>query len=300
MVWVWFVSAQALLAAVIETSDVWVVCSTLTVVWVVCSTLIVVWVVCSTLTVVWVVCSTLTAVWVVCSTLTAIWVVCSTLTAFELSVPHSSPFELSVRHSLPFENRLKTAKLAHTQSVIRVYLPFISTIVHDLFVFNCWCTFVVCKPFLIWCDLFYMFHFLPSLRRDSLVRIKSSWELLASSLCLCLSVSVCLSLSLSLSLCARARAHTHTHKQTYTHTHIHTHTCIHTKTHAYMISSEQFILLYPKLIWCCIVLRRCVMHKNWDAIFKVKITTRAYLNTIWLFQLCQQYISTSSELMFLL
>ena len=28
------------------------------------------------------------------------------------------------------------------------------------------------------------------------------------------------------------------------------------------ISSEQFILLYPNLIWWCIVLRRCVTHKN--------------------------------------
>ena len=43
------------------------------------------------------------------------------------------------------------------------------------------------------------------------------------------------------------------------------------------ISSEQFIVLYLNLIWWCIVRRRCVMHKNWDAIFKVKVTIRAYI-----------------------
>ena len=41
------------------------------------------------------------------------------------------------------------------------------------------------------------------------------------------------------------------------------------------ISSEQLNLLYPNLTCWCIVLSRCVMHKNWDAIFKVKVT-RAY------------------------
>ena len=35
--------------------------------------------------------------------------------------------------------------------------------------------------------------------------------------------------------------------------------------------------LYPNLRWWCIVLNRCVMHKNWDAIFKVKVTIRAYM-----------------------
>ena len=29
------------------------------------------------------------------------------------------------------------------------------------------------------------------------------------------------------------------------------------------ISSEQLNLLYPNLIWWCIVLSRCVMHMNW-------------------------------------
>ena len=54
-------------------------------------------------------------------------------------------------------------------------------------------------------------------------------------------------------------------------------------------SSEQLNLLYPNLIWWCIVLSRCVMHKNWDANFKVKVTIRAYIITIWLFQLYQCY-----------
>ena len=55
------------------------------------------------------------------------------------------------------------------------------------------------------------------------------------------------------------------------------------------ISSEQLNLLYSDLIWWCIVLSLCVMHKNWDAIFKVKVTIRAYRITIWLFQLYQCY-----------
>ena len=46
------------------------------------------------------------------------------------------------------------------------------------------------------------------------------------------------------------------------------------------ISSEQLNLLYLNLIWWSIVLSRCVMHKNWDAIFKVKVTIRACIITI--------------------
>ena len=47
--------------------------------------------------------------------------------------------------------------------------------------------------------------------------------------------------------------------------------------------------LYPSLRWWCIVLSWCVLHKNWDAIFKVKVTIRAYMITMWLFQLYQYY-----------
>ena len=46
------------------------------------------------------------------------------------------------------------------------------------------------------------------------------------------------------------------------------------------ISSGQFDLLYPNLKWWCNVLSRYVVHKNWDAIFKVKVTIRAYIITI--------------------
>ena len=56
------------------------------------------------------------------------------------------------------------------------------------------------------------------------------------------------------------------------------------------IFSEQLNLLYLNLIWWSIVLSRCVVHKNWDAIFKVKVTIRTCIITIWLFQLYQCYI----------
>ena len=45
------------------------------------------------------------------------------------------------------------------------------------------------------------------------------------------------------------------------------------------ISSEQLNLVYPKVVWWSTVLSRCVMRKNWDATFKVKVrvTGRAYI-----------------------
>ena len=46
------------------------------------------------------------------------------------------------------------------------------------------------------------------------------------------------------------------------------------------IFSEQLNLLYLNLIWWSIVLSRCVVHKNWDAIFKVKVTIRTCIITI--------------------
>ena len=51
------------------------------------------------------------------------------------------------------------------------------------------------------------------------------------------------------------------------------------------ISSEQLSLLYPNLVWWCIVLSRCIMQKNGDAIFKFKVTIRDFIITIWQFQL---------------
>ena len=45
------------------------------------------------------------------------------------------------------------------------------------------------------------------------------------------------------------------------------------------ISSEQLNLVYPKVVWWSTVLSRCVMRKNWDATFKVKVrvTGSAYI-----------------------
>ena len=42
----------------------------------------------------------------------------------------------------------------------------------------------------------------------------------------------------------------------------------------------------PNLVWCCVLMRRCVMRKKWFPIFNVKVTVRAYIIKIWLFLLC--------------
>ena len=41
----------------------------------------------------------------------------------------------------------------------------------------------------------------------------------------------------------------------------------------------------PDLIWWCIIMRWCVVQKNWFTIFNVKVTARAYIIKIWLFLL---------------
>ena len=45
----------------------------------------------------------------------------------------------------------------------------------------------------------------------------------------------------------------------------------------------------PNLVWWCIIIRRCVMRKNWVAIFNVKVTARAYKIKILLFLLYLQH-----------
>ena len=39
----------------------------------------------------------------------------------------------------------------------------------------------------------------------------------------------------------------------------------------------------PNLEWRCVIMRRCVMQKNWFTIFNVKITVRASIIKMWLF-----------------
>ena len=41
----------------------------------------------------------------------------------------------------------------------------------------------------------------------------------------------------------------------------------------------------PNLVWWCIIMRWCVMQKNWFTIFNVQVTARAYIIKIWLFSL---------------
>ena len=51
----------------------------------------------------------------------------------------------------------------------------------------------------------------------------------------------------------------------------------------------------PNLIWWCIIMRWCVMQKNWFTIFNVKVTARAYIIKIWLFLL---YLLTCNQTWF--
>ena len=50
----------------------------------------------------------------------------------------------------------------------------------------------------------------------------------------------------------------------------------------YLLNCSKFI---PNLVWLCIIMRLCVMQKNWFTIFSVKVTVRAYIIKIWLFLL---------------
>ena len=53
--------------------------------------------------------------------------------------------------------------------------------------------------------------------------------------------------------------------------------------------SGQYLLItqpfFTKLDMACIIMRQCVMQKNWFTIFNVKVTARAYIIKIWLFLL---------------
>ena len=44
-------------------------------------------------------------------------------------------------------------------------------------------------------------------------------------------------------------------------------------------------IFLPNLVWWCIIMRRCVMQKNWFTIINVKATARAYRIKIWRFLL---------------
>ena len=54
------------------------------------------------------------------------------------------------------------------------------------------------------------------------------------------------------------------------------------------VSPDPLNHFLPNLVWCCIIMRRCVMQKNWFTIFSVKATARAYVIRMWLF-LCIFY-----------
>ena len=45
------------------------------------------------------------------------------------------------------------------------------------------------------------------------------------------------------------------------------------------------IFFLPNLVWWCIIMRRCVIQKNWFTILNVKVTVRAYIIKTWLFLL---------------
>ena len=51
------------------------------------------------------------------------------------------------------------------------------------------------------------------------------------------------------------------------------------------VSPEALNHFLPNLVWWCIIMRRCVMRKNWFTIFNVKVTVRANKIKIWLFLL---------------
>ena len=48
---------------------------------------------------------------------------------------------------------------------------------------------------------------------------------------------------------------------------------------------NHFFFFLPNLVWWCIVMRRCMMWKNWFTIFNVKVTAKAYIIKIWLYRL---------------
>ena len=51
------------------------------------------------------------------------------------------------------------------------------------------------------------------------------------------------------------------------------------------VSPELLNHFLPNLVWWCIIMRRCVLQKNWFTIFNVKVTVRAYIIKILLFLL---------------
>ena len=51
------------------------------------------------------------------------------------------------------------------------------------------------------------------------------------------------------------------------------------------VSPDPLNHFLPNLVWCCIIMRRCVMQKNWFTSFSVKVTARVYIIKIWLFLL---------------
>ena len=51
-------------------------------------------------------------------------------------------------------------------------------------------------------------------------------------------------------------------------------------------TAQPFSFFYiPNLIWWCVIMRQCVMRKNWFTIFNLKVTVRAYIIKISLFLL---------------
>ena len=70
------------------------------------------------------------------------------------------------------------------------------------------------------------------------------------------------------------------------------------------VSPELLNHFLPNLVWCCIIMRQCVVRKNWFTVFNVKVTARAYIIKTWLcllyhlkfWSVCKQawYCSTAS------
>ena len=48
----------------------------------------------------------------------------------------------------------------------------------------------------------------------------------------------------------------------------------------YLLNHSTIFL--PNWIWWCIIMKQCIMQKNWFTIFSVKVTARAYIIKIWL------------------
>ena len=47
--------------------------------------------------------------------------------------------------------------------------------------------------------------------------------------------------------------------------------------HVRSISPEPLNHFLKNLVWWCIIMKQCVMRKNWFTIFNVKVTARAYI-----------------------